>query len=309
MSFFINSIINSFSGGNTSKNANDDFEMIETIPRSNNNFTKDIIIYCRVSTKEQDIASQKHECVQYCESNSFNVIETINEKCSAYRSNQPLLLNILQNNTNVNLLVHSVDRFSRNINSVDTFINLMETNNIVLNTVKGNIDISTAQGKFELRNLVLAAQYESELIGERVRRNVKYKRDNNILVGRAPYGYKYNKETKSLIRVDEEQFVIKFILRYVGKQMTLGNLTESLYALMKSLNLPESYFVPIEITTEDKKYTYKTFQKDDTIRITNILLCQVLNDYLIQRRGRNWTLRTMKMIIEIELKTFNNLKI
>jgi hypothetical protein len=185
----------------------------------------------------------------------------------------------------------------------------METNNIVLNTVKGNIDISTAQGKFELRNLVLAAQYESELIGERVRRNVKYKRDNNILVGRAPYGYKYNKETKSLIRVDEEQFVIKFILRYVGKQMTLGNLTESLYALMKSLNLPESYFVPIEITTEDKKYTYKTFQKDDTIRITNILLCQVLNDYLIQRRGRNWTLRTMKMIIEIELKTFNNLKI
>ena len=74
----------------------------------------------------------------------------------------------------------------------------LETKKIVLSSVKENINLNTAFGKHSFRNYVNTAQYESELISERVKNSIKYRKANNIHIGKVPYGYKI--ENRKLVK-------------------------------------------------------------------------------------------------------------
>ncbi len=317
---FANSIISSLTGcASTQNTINNDYEMLPIatpnnqlvirIDRPSDNNSNKIIIYCRVSTQQQDLAAQQHACEQYCIANGFEIINTVIEKCSAYNSQQVKLLQLLRNNRNINLLVFSVDRFSRSLTTCDQFIQLLDTNNINLKSVKEDITLRTALGKHNFRQIVSAAQYESELIGERIRNNIRYKRENGLHVGRAPYGYILNRQSKKLESVPSEQAVIRFILSCIGREKRLSALNDQLYGLIQTLNLPDYEFVPIEISEEDKNYSYGTLNPDEKVQITKTIICDLLNDYEILNRGRQWTKLKVANIANTGLKNFNNLSI
>lgn len=271
-------------------------------------FTKNTIIYCRVSTQGQELPAQVHACQEYCYLNGYNIIEIVTEKGSAFAANQPKLNKIVTTKKNVNLLVYSIDRFSRNVQSCDTMITHIERNNINLKCVKENINLSTALGKHNFRNVVSLAQYESELIGERVKNNIRYKRQNDLHVGQAPYGFSINKETKKLERNVEEQHVVAFVRNCLNKQEKLYVVNTKLLALMQKLNRANDY-VPIEITDEDKEFAYYVYKDTDTVSMNLKVICEIFNDYLILRRGKAWNRTSLKKIVSIELKNFNSLRI
>tara|TARA_B110000971_G_C19854173_1_gene428566 strand:+ start:51 stop:482 length:432 start_codon:yes stop_codon:yes gene_type:complete len=82
------------------------------------------IIYVRSSTKNQNntytnstsLDMQIFSCENFAKKNKLNIIGIEKEICSARKgSNQKVLGNIIKNNSNINLIVFDISRFSRNI--------------------------------------------------------------------------------------------------------------------------------------------------------------------------------------------------
>jgi len=148
----------------------------------------DTIIYCRVSTETQNFESQQYSCEQYCNENNFNINKIYHETGSA-RSimNLNLLQEIINDNVDVNLVVYSVDRLTRNVQDAELIYNAFKDRNI-------NVCSVMEQGIFNLKhiwdNRVQEAARESELISVRVKRSIALRRFKGDHIGNAGYGYK-----------------------------------------------------------------------------------------------------------------------
>lgn len=270
------------------------------------------IIYVRVSTSEQEVEAQKYSCEQYCIQNNLNIKKIYIEKCSAFKNNsQPKLHKLIQENQDCNLIIFSIDRFSRNIKIGNELIKQIENKHITLISVNENINLNTALGKYHFRNYINAAQYESELISERVKNSIKYKRANNMHIGQAPYGYKL--ENKKLVKDLEEFAIVNFIVRNYGRTKSSSALTLDLYQLLTILGRDESDFAPITFTLEDEDFEYRSYTTDYKLKITTRMLSNILNDYDIKKRGTIWNmnkvLRIVKTITIYEFKNMNIRKI
>ena len=278
------------------------------VRRDNNNLnltSNDVVIYIRASTKEQGVDAQKFICEEFCIKNRLYIIDIIVEKCSAYKNNKQLLLKkIITDNSNINIIVASVDRFSRNIKNADELVKKMNDNKINLISVKENINLDTALGKHEFRKLVSASQYESELISERVMNSVRYKQYNNIHMGNAPYGYSIN--NGKLIKNNDEQQIIKFIVSNVSRETTTTKLSANLLRLLKGLKSDcANNFVPIVITIEDNEYEYKSLDINEKFKPTMKTISEILNDYNINKRNKSWSKSSVSYVTQQEIK-YNN---
>jgi DNA invertase Pin-like site-specific DNA recombinase len=265
---------------------------------------KDSVIYTRVSTELQNLEAQLYACEQFCEMNNLKIINHYSEKCSAYKKNsQSQLKNLIKNNKNVNLIVFSVDRFSRNVSECNEFIENLNKNNITMIAVKENINMSTALGKHKFREMVSIAQYESELISERVRNNIKFKKENGIHIGKAPYGK--NVINGKLVTNMQERYVIQFIIKTARKQMTVEKLNDLLFNLMTQLQMSKDNFVKLEITKEDNEYVYKQYMPNDKIIVTMSSISDILNEYNILKKGKRWTVSGINNVLKTNLTIKN----
>ncbi len=267
---------------------------------------KNAVIYLRVSTQEQNLDAQQHSCLAYCTRLGLKAIEIVQEKLSAYRPTkgtiQPGLDRLLAKHTNVTLIVFSIDRFSRNVDNCNRLIDLMEQNKIVLRCVKENVCLETALGKHNFRSIVSLAQYESELIGERQRNSIKYKRDNKMHIGRAPYGFSVDKDTKQLIPNKNEMHVIEYIVNSSSHYRLLRTMTQDLFALMRKLGFTnEADYVPLESVQVKRGVEYACDKKH--MRVTASVIADVLNDYNITNRGKQWTASGSNRIARIYFKS------
>ena len=287
---------------------NNDHVVINITPENLFNGTE-AIIYVRVSTTEQDIDAQKFSCEQFCIQNKLNIKKIYIEKCSAFKNNsQQKLHKLIQENQDCNLIIFSIDRLSRNIKIGNELIQQIENKHITLISVKENINLNTALGKHHFRNYINAAQYESELISERVKNSIKYKRANNMHIGQAPYGYKL--ENKKLVKNLEEFAIINFIVRNYGRTESSESLTHDLYQLLNILGRDESEFVPISFILEDDQFEYRSYTVDYKLKITTRMLSNILNDYNIKKRAAIWNMNKVSRIVKtITIYEFKNLDI
>ncbi len=273
---------------------------------SDDDLPKNAVLYIRVSTVQQEFEAQKSSCIEYCTRRGLNIVGVYQEKTSGYKNatdTQPQLRKLLETEHDVCLVVFSIDRFSRNVDYCNGYIDLMEQNNITLRCVKETVNLATALGKHNFRSIVSLAQYESELIGERVRNNVAYKKKNGMHVGKAPYGSRVDRETRKLVIDKDEQAVIKFIVSNLGTSQKADGLSQRLFALMRKLGMDDpSNFVPLEAISEIKGVEYKS--SVDRIKVNAETMKDILNDYNIQKRGRDWT----RSSVSSTYKQFKQLK-
>jgi len=259
---------------------------IET-PRIKLMIIKPTVIYVRASTQEQNTEAQQYTCEQFCIENELEVIKVIVEKCSAYKfESQSGLESILANYSDINLVVSSADRLSRNVIKADGLLNVFADQNITLLSCRENISTLTALGRHEFRNIISASQYESELISERVKSSVNYRKANGIHIGKAKYGYTvFNKK---LVKSHEEQKVIKFILRICKKNIEIFKISEQLKCLLTSISREYDY-APVSIFIEDKHHEYGVLDDHKTVKVTYQTISEILNDYGIYNREKKWT--------------------
>ncbi len=146
-----------------------------------------VVIYIRVSTKKQSVKAQKKICQEYATKCKYNVIKIIEETCSAYNGTckqkklMELIDDIKHHNVMINKIIVSMyDRFSRNINFAINALSILRDNNVALECVIGNIpNTNTPLGMKLILYAFIDAQYESALIGERVRIMNEYNKTKN----------------------------------------------------------------------------------------------------------------------------------
>jgi DNA invertase Pin-like site-specific DNA recombinase len=244
-----------------------------------------VIIYCRISTKNQSLEAQEFTCKEYCKNNNYNIINIIHEVGSAYKNVKlSKLENIIKNNFNITLLIYSIDRFSRNVTKCNELLTLIENNNITLKSVKEDINLLTPIGRHNFRNHVSQAQFESEMISERIKNTLNYKKLNT-----PAYGYLIENNTKIIDK--KEDNIYKFLIINYQQHISSKVFTERLFKLLNILEKPNESYIKVDFYNNDE-----IIDSNKSIKITAEMLSDIFNEYDINNRNKLWSIYKIKKL-------------
>jgi DNA invertase Pin-like site-specific DNA recombinase len=148
-----------------------------------------VVGYCRVSTKDQDLTIQMEAIKRLCEYRKFNLLDIYMDKASGKNVEREYfqkMLAALKNNTKgiEGIVIYKLDRIGRSIRNLLDIIDFLNKADIQLITVTENIDTTTAQGRLFFSISAAFAEYERELINERSQAGIKRARENHVKFGR-----------------------------------------------------------------------------------------------------------------------------
>ncbi|EPH6689295.1 recombinase family protein [Escherichia coli] len=137
--------------------------------------------YIRVSTNDQNTALQRGalECAG-CE-------QVFEEKMSGTVANRPALKKLLRTlNAGDTLVVWKLDRIGRNVLHALLMFQQLQEKGINFRSITDGVDLKTASGRYNFRNILSAAQYESDLNSERTLAGLAVARAKWRVGGRRP---------------------------------------------------------------------------------------------------------------------------
>lgn len=250
------------------------------------------IIYTRLSSHNQSynngvyvsIENQINKCSEYCHNNNLNILEVITEIKSAKDLNkQKELVKILNNNSNINIIFYNITRFSRNTGHAIEFVNKCKDKNIQLHFIEENMKIDHYMDLHRLRLGLSQAEYESNVISNRVKSNNRILRNKGWSFGQPAYGKKviFTHGIRKFQTSKHETEIINFIiLARIGKVSCL-QLNKQLKKILPKNKEPIEFWdmkTGEMIEYFDKKYTLSFGEISD-----------LLNEYKIKSRFGVWT--------------------
>lgn len=191
-----------------------------------------VAIYIRVSTRYQvdkdSLQVQRRELTAYSEMvlgiQDYVIFE--DPGYSAKNTDRPdyqRMMDRLRTGEFTHLLVWKIDRISRNLLDFAAMYQELKDLGIAFVSKNEQFDTSNAVGEAMLKIILVFAELERQMTSERVTA-VMLSRANNGQWngGRVPYGYNYDKETKTFsIHPDEGKIVCKIYDLYEEYQSTL----------------------------------------------------------------------------------------
>jgi len=233
-------------------------------------------IYCRVSTDNQEaegtsLQTQLEACQNYCHDKGYEVAHRFSEAYSGLSLERPKLneLRELIRNEQIDLVVvHSLDRLSRDPVHGVIFTQELEKHNVALEAVLEDVD-SSDLGQLISYIRGYASKLEAEKIRERTMRGKRAKAKLGQIVSGSHarlYGYTYIPVSqasggKRIINEDEAKWV-----REIFKWLTIEGL--SLHAItyrLRALNVPtpsgKGYWIKstVQKIVTHVAYTGRTF--------------------------------------------------
>lgn len=197
--------------------------MKSIIDRSKGNFSKmNLIGYCRVSTEEQatigvSLDVQEDRIRAYCKAKDWNLISIIrDEGISAKNLKRPGLQGIFDKAKKRDrefdgLIVYKLDRLTRSTMDLGILNDFFQKNKITFISIQEAVDTSTAAGELFHNIVVAISQWERKAISERTKSALQYKKLAGKRVGEIPYGYRLNRDRKSLDPIPEQQKILSEI--------------------------------------------------------------------------------------------------
>ena len=169
------------------------------------------IIYARVSTEEQvekgsSIREQVEKCGKYAEFLGLEAEVITDEGRSGRdwsREGAAKLLKLVENGELEHLIVHRIDRLSRNSSELDAIERKLRENGVRFHSVTESINTETPVGRFVFRIFAAKAEFEADIIRENTRNGLKRKKEEGKWVGRVPFGYRM--VDKGLVEDPEQQ--------------------------------------------------------------------------------------------------------
>src|SRR5450755_4625455 len=144
-------------------------------------------IYVRVSTLEQDTDLQETELRQYAESRGWDYIVYRDKGQSGAKNDRPALngmLNDLRRRTFDVIVVWKLDRLARSLRQLLTIGEECQSLGVDLVSLRQNIDTTLPAGRLTFQILGAVAEFERELLRERVKSGMAQARRSGKHCGR-----------------------------------------------------------------------------------------------------------------------------
>jgi DNA invertase Pin-like site-specific DNA recombinase len=131
-----------------------------------------VAIYARVSTSDQSTALQSDELREYCQRRGWTLVaEYLDHGVSGSRDSRPELdrmLTAAKRREFDCLLVWKLDRLGRSLRHLVNTIADLESLGISFVSLKDSVDLSTPSGRLMFGVIAAMAQFERDIIRERV---------------------------------------------------------------------------------------------------------------------------------------------
>jgi len=195
--------------------------------------------YVRVSTVDQaeegiSIEAQEERIRAWClssdvELKSVFIDRGLSGKRADNREGLQTALDEVQRERGV-LVVYSLSRLARSTSDTLTISERLDRSGCDLVSLSEKIDTTSAAGKMLFRMLAVLNEFERDIISERTREAMNFKRTRGERVGTVPYGFDVSPDGVSLSTNKQEQEVIQLI----GNWHSSG---KSLRAIAQELNI------------------------------------------------------------------------
>lgn len=191
-----------------------------------------VAIYCRVSTGDQDNDRQERDLLEYASEAraDFEVVEVFRETLSGNRKmkgRQPVerkrVMELAQRREIDAVLVTEMTRWGRSTQDLmDTLGQLASWDVSLIATTGLTFDLSTPQGKLIANLMASLAEFEHDLLRERVRSGVAAAKARGQRFGRRP-GYRpSDRQAPEVVRLSE---IKKLSQREIAKRLGLSKTT------------------------------------------------------------------------------------
>ena len=163
-----------------------------------------VVIYSRVSTDRQAHDSQLQEVRTYCDRRGWNDAEEFSDIASGAKTNRQGLdaLMALVRRGRVDAIVcFKLDRLGRSLAHLAQLIGEFQTNRVALICTSQGIDTSATNpaAQVQLNILCAVAEFEREIIRERVNAGLKAARARGVRLGRPSTLQKYLANVRELL--------------------------------------------------------------------------------------------------------------
>lgn len=189
-----------------------------------------VAIYCRVSTSEQDNDRQERDLLEYAQRAGFEVVEVFKETLSGIRKargKQPVerkkVMDLAQRRKIDAVLVTEMTRWGRSTQDLMDTLGQLASWDVSLIAQTGlTFDLSTPQGKLIANLMASLAEFEHDLLRERVRSGIAAAKARGQKFGRRP-GYRPSDEhAPDVIRLSR---VEKVSQREIARRLNISKTT------------------------------------------------------------------------------------
>ena len=173
-----------------------------------------VALYLRASTVKQieegySLDYQKDKLIDYARVKDWEVVEEyIDAGESGRNTKRPSFNQMVSDDENKmfeGILVYKLDRFSRSLQDLLTVINIMEQHGVYVLSVTQSYDDRTPEGRLMRNMLGSFAQFESEMIGARVKDGMARRAREGDWNTSPPYGYRMEGK---LVKDNQESFIV-----------------------------------------------------------------------------------------------------
>jgi DNA invertase Pin-like site-specific DNA recombinase len=148
---------------------------------------KKAAIYVRVSTAEQETDLQEHELKEYCERRGWNYVVYRDRGQSGAKNDRPgltVMMNDLRRRKIDVVVVWALDRLARSLKQLLSISEECRAVGVDLVSLKQNVDTTLPAGRLTFQVLGAVAEFEREMLRERVKAGMAQARRAGKDIGR-----------------------------------------------------------------------------------------------------------------------------
>ena len=192
--------------------------------RLDSNLTRRAYIYCRTSRrngdKEVSLFDQEKYCLEFAKKNNIDIIGVYRDNgVSAKDMKNQFCLNFICDRIKKGecIMFYDVSRFSRSmLQALERLEHLRKNVGAIAHACHDGLtwnNIATSRNSF--RQNLSNSQLHSEVISEKVKSAIEFRRERGDHIGYVPYGYTTNiiGDSRQLVTNKDEQTVINLIIR------------------------------------------------------------------------------------------------
>lgn len=162
----------------------------------------------------QDTSIQLNEILEFCETRDWTNYEIFEDKISGATDDRPQLnemMNKIRQGKFNTLISWKLDRVFRSLSSMVMLLRSLDELNVDFISIKDNFDASTHQGRLYINIVSAFAEFERELIRERVKASLDNLKRQGVQLGR-PTSINHDE----VIRLHEKGLSMGAISKHLG---------------------------------------------------------------------------------------------